>query len=99
MAGKKPKAEIITFKADDSLLKAVRSLHNRSEFIRDAILAALEGLCPVCKGRGVLTPNQQNHWKHLAVDHSVEECRKCRELRIVCSRRKPKRGTRAAKST
>ena len=34
------KREIITFKVDDALRKALQSVPNRSEFIRSAILAA-----------------------------------------------------------
>ena len=84
MAVKRRKGEIITFKADDSLLKAMRGVPNRSEFIRSAVLAALDSVCPVCRGTGVLTPNQRKHWKAFAASHSIEECDECHEVRLVC---------------
>lgn len=80
------KAEIITFKADESLLEAMRGVANRSEFIRQAILSALQSVCPLCGGSGVLTPNQRNHWEQFTKDHSMVECEDCHEVRLVCQR-------------
>ena len=91
---KKNKPEIITFKVDEALLQALRGIPNRSEFIRTAILNALDSACPLCNGTGVLTPNQRSHWGAFSADHFVEECEQCHELRLVCS----KRTRRAARS-
>jgi hypothetical protein len=84
------KTEVVSFKADATLLDAMRGVANRSEFIRTAILAALDSTCPLCSGAGTLTPNQMRHWNDLASDHSVEECGDCREVRLVCSNRAEK---------
>jgi len=84
------KTEVVSFKADATLLDAMRGVANRSEFIRTAILAALDNTCPLCSGTGTLTPNQMRHWNDLATDHSVEECEDCREVRLVCSNREEK---------
>ncbi|MFH1502792.1 MAG: CopG family transcriptional regulator [Candidatus Eisenbacteria bacterium] len=81
------KSEIITFKADESLLSALKGVENRSNFIRAAIMSALDSSCPLCGGRGVLSPNQMRHWRELDDDHSLEECEDCSEVRLVCSRR------------
>lgn len=81
------KTEVISFKADEALLKSMRGVSNRSEFIRSAILAALDSTCPLCGGTGTLSPNQMRHWNDLASDHSVEECADCQEVRLVCSNR------------
>ena len=78
------KAQIVTFKADESLLGALAGVENRSEFIRTALLAALENICPVCRGRGILTPNQKAHWQSFAIDHGLEECDDCHEFKLVC---------------
>lgn len=83
-----PKREVVSFKADAELLKALSGVSNRSEFIRTAILAALDNTCPLCSGTGALSPNQMRHWNELASDHSVEECEHCRETRLVCANRK-----------
>jgi len=76
--------EVITFKADDSLLEAMKGIQNRSEFIRSAILTALDNTCPLCKGTGILTPDQKRHWQKFANNHSVQECEECHELHLVC---------------
>ncbi len=83
----KQKTEVVSFKADETLLDAMRGIENRSEFIRTAILAALDNTCPLCRGSGTLTPNQMRHWNDLESDHSVEECADCQEVHIVCSNR------------
>ena len=41
--------EVITFKMDRSVKKAMRGIKNRSAFIRSAILAALDHVCPFCQ--------------------------------------------------
>jgi hypothetical protein len=82
------KTEIITFKADGSLVEALRSVENRSDFIRAAIMSALDNSCPLCGGRGVLTPNQMRHWRELSGDHGIEECADCNEARLVCYNRR-----------
>ncbi len=75
---------IITFKADTSLVEAMQRIPNRSEFIRAAILMALDNLCPLCAGSGVLTANQMHHWQEFTRTHSLEECSDCHEVRVVC---------------
>jgi hypothetical protein len=88
MIGHRKKQEIITFKADESLLEAMRGIPNRSEFIRTAVLAALDSVCPLCKGTGILTPDQRLHWLTFETDHSVEECGDCHEMHLVCLRKR-----------
>lgn len=78
------KYEIITFKAPASLKRAMDGIPNRSEFIRSAVLAALDGVCPLCRGTGILMPNQRQHWEHFAEKHSVEECQSCHAVHLVC---------------
>lgn len=81
------RTEVVSFKADETLLDAMKGIENRSQFIRTAILAALDSTCPLCSGTGTLTPNQMRHWDDLAADHSLERCEDCDETRIVCSNR------------
>ncbi len=75
---------VVTFKADDALLEALNGVPNRSEFIRSAIVAALDGACPLCKGTGILTPSQREHWEQFAKTHHVRECDDCHALHLVC---------------
>jgi hypothetical protein len=65
-------------------MELLHGVRNRSEFIRTAILAALDGACPLCKGTGVLTPKQREHWLDFARDHAVKECDECHELHLIC---------------
>jgi len=79
------KEAVITFKADASLIEALRNIPNRSEFIRSAILAALQNHCPLCRGTGSLTPNQKRHWEEFTHHHTLQECDECHEIRLVCT--------------
>jgi hypothetical protein len=84
---RKKKEEIITFKVDEGLAHAMDGIPNRSEFIRSAIMAALDSTCPLCRGTGIMTPDQLMHWKETAKSHAVRECAECHALTIVCSSR------------
>jgi hypothetical protein len=84
------KQEVITFKADESLAKLLRKIPNRSEFIRSALLSALEESCPLCKGLGIFTPNQKQHWLAFSRMHSLKECEDCHSLHLVCEHEKEK---------
>ncbi len=79
-----PKPQTVTFKVDATLAEAMRGMPNRSDFLRSAVLAALENTCPICKGTGLLTPRQMEHWRNFARTHSFEECEECHEYRLVC---------------
>ena len=81
------KPNLITFKVDDALADLLQGLPNRSEFIRSAILNALESACPLCKGTGILTVDQRRHWEVFAQHHAIEECDDCHAWHIVCAER------------
>ena len=78
------KEEVITFKVDESLSEAMSGIRNRSEFIRRAILSALDSTCPLCQGTGILTPSQREHWHEFSEHHHVEQCDSCHEAHLVC---------------
>ena len=78
------KEQVITLKVDHSLLEAMQGVQNRSRFIRDAILAALENVCPMCMGTGILSPKQREHWEEFAASHAVRECPDCHEMHLTC---------------
>jgi len=82
----KKKSEIVTFKADGALMESLRGLPNRSDFIRSALLAAIENTCPVCKGTGLLTPCQRDYWNRFVEHHKVEECPDCSTVHLICDR-------------
>lgn len=72
--------EVVTFKADKSLKKLLAGVSNRSEFIRNSILAALDSACPFCKGTGVLNEHRKKHWDDLVKSHDLQECNECHEV-------------------
>jgi hypothetical protein len=74
----------VTFKVDAALHDALKNIPNRSDFIRRAVVAALEVTCPLCQGTGVMTPGQKQHWDDFATDHRVTECDDCHEIRLIC---------------
>lgn len=82
MPGKR--SQIVTFKADPSIVEALSGVRNRSEFIRNALLAAMENGCPLCRGTGILTPEQRRHWEAFAVDHVVSTCKSCDAPHLTC---------------
>lgn len=81
---KKEKLDIITFKVPESLREAMKGIPNRSEFIRTAVVAALDSICPLCRGTGVIMPSQRPHWDLFAEDHCFEECETCHGVHVVC---------------
>lgn len=83
MAAKKP--SIVTFKAEPAMLDALRAVPNRSEFIRAAVLGALEHACPLCGGSGVFTPEQKRHWETFRKHHAMKECGDCHAVHLVCA--------------
>lgn len=85
MASSQRKHEVITFKADASLLEALAQLPNRSEFIRAAILTALQNVCPLCGGAGVLTPSQRKYWDDFAQTHRLVDDGDASSVHIVCT--------------
>lgn len=82
------KQTVITFKADDNILEALERIPNKSEFIRAAILAALDESCPLCGGSGVLNPHQKTHWSAFLKEHTLTHCNECNGFEINCSHTK-----------
>jgi hypothetical protein len=85
----RPRAETITFKADGELAKLLSAMPNRSEFIRGAVLNALENTCPLCLGSGIITPQQKKHWEAFLAHHHMEKCGECNAVHIVCDNAAP----------
>jgi hypothetical protein len=80
----KKKEGVITFKVNEDLLGVIKNIPNRSDFIRGAIMTALDNVCPLCNGTGLLTPKQKEHWERFAEHHAVKRCTDCDELIIEC---------------
>lgn len=83
------KSEIVSFKVETELAELIQRLPNKSEFIRQAVLNALDNSCPLCQGTGSLTPAQKKHWSEFTAHHQVEECADCHALHIHCTHEHP----------
>lgn len=81
---KKLKGETVTFKVDQPLAEALKTIPNRSEFIRSAVAAALECVCPLCQGSGTLTMDQKRHWESFARHHQLARCDECHAVHLTC---------------
>ena len=80
----KQKHEVITFKVDDTLGSVLRNIPNRSKFIRNAVLRALENVCPLCLGSGILNADQKEHWDSFIHHHTIKKCGDCESMYIQC---------------
>lgn len=76
--------ETITFKVDEAVKNAMKGIANRSDFIRSAILTALNNTCPLCHGSGILTPHQQKHWEDFTKHHPLIDCDQCKAGHFSC---------------
>ncbi|WP_052078807.1 ribbon-helix-helix domain-containing protein [Spirochaeta lutea] len=83
------KQETITFKVDSALAHIIKRLPNRSEFIRKAILNAVDNTCPLCQGSGIITPEQRPHWEAFLETHHIEQCGECSAVFIACDEDHP----------
>ncbi len=82
---KKTQERTFTFKVGEELAGQLDRIANKSEFIRKAILAALEQDCPLCHGAGLLTPEQRRHWQHFLSLHTLARCDECNAVHFVCN--------------
>jgi len=78
------KQSVITFKADEEMCSMLERIPNKSEFIRAAVLAALDESCPFCGGTGTLNPHQRKHWASFLKEHKLEHCKECNGIKILC---------------
>ncbi len=78
------KQEVVSFKVDEALMEIIKNIPNRSEFIRHAILGALDNICPLCQGTGIFSTHQKKHWETFLEHHKIERCDDCNEIVINC---------------
>ena len=68
---------VFAFRADHEMLTILGTMPNASEFIRKAILRSLEEPCPVCEGRGVVTPGFRSEMERLGGHVLLRRCDCC----------------------
>ena len=78
------KEEVISFKVDAALAEHLKLVPNRSDFIRKAILLALDHECPLCQGSGILSADGMNHWRSFSAHHHLHQCDDCHDNYLTC---------------
>jgi hypothetical protein len=84
------KERVFTFKTDEKLAELLDHMPNRSEFIRKALLTAMDRHCPLCHGSGILTQEQQNHLEQFLATHPLEKCACCNAFHFTCRQQSPR---------
>ena len=79
------KQRVITFKVDTEVEELLNKIPNKSDFIRNSILKAMNCICPLCSGTGILNAHQKEHWDSFHKKHQIIRCDKCDELYIKCN--------------
>ena len=77
-ASKTAKSEIVAFKVEEELAQFLNHLPNKSDFIRQAILAQFGMTCPLCVGSGVVARGLHDHYKPVIAAHNTRQCDKCK---------------------
>lgn len=73
------KGKLVAFKAEQDLAEFLDKLENRSEFIRQAILAQFGATCNLCDGSGVVPRGVGEHFQAVIDRHRAVTCRLCGE--------------------
>lgn len=77
-AQKIQKKQIVAFKVEDDLARFLDALPNKSEFIRRAILAQFQMICPLCAGSGVVEKGIHDHFQEVIPEQLSRPCEKCK---------------------
>lgn len=78
MAQKSQKKKIVAFKVEEELANFLGKLKNKSEFIRQAILAQFSMDCPLCSGSGVVPRGLHTHYKPIIQRENRHPCDRCK---------------------
>lgn len=74
---KSAKTAVVAFKVEEELAEMLNQLPNKSAFIRKAIVAQLDMVCPMCRGGGVLPKWLHDHYVTLLHKVSDQKCEEC----------------------
>lgn len=80
------KRQIVSIKVDAELASFLDALPNKSEFIRNAILAQCVASCPLCYGTGVVFRGIGEHFAKVLTDCRHVSCKKCSKVEKIPSR-------------
>jgi hypothetical protein len=71
------KSKVVAFKAEEELAVFLSKLKNKSEFIRQAILAQFGVTCILCEGSGIMARGVGEHFKEVIKRNQHVQCRVC----------------------
>jgi hypothetical protein len=71
------KNRTVAVKIDEDLATFLDRLPNKSEFIRQAILAQFGTTCPLCTGSGQVPSVIASHYLPVLTRHREKQCSKC----------------------
>lgn len=74
---KQGKTAVVAFKVEEELATMLNQLPNKSAFIRKAIVAQLDMVCPMCRGAGVLPKWLHDHYVTLLHKFTDQKCEEC----------------------
>jgi hypothetical protein len=77
MAAKRQRRRLVGIKVEAELADLLNQLPNKSAFIRRAILAKFDALCPLCSGTGVVSKGLYGHFAPLLAAHHCRPCDGC----------------------
>jgi hypothetical protein len=77
MTRKHGKSEVVAFKVEKELADLLNKLKNKSDFIRQAIVAQLGMACPLCKGRGIVSRGVHDYYTPLLNKMGQAHCDAC----------------------
>lgn len=69
--------KLVSFKVDAELGDVLDNVPNRSDFIRKAILAQFQMICPLCTGKGVVPSGLGEHYGSVFREHREVICKSC----------------------
>jgi hypothetical protein len=69
--------KIVSFKVEPALAEFLASLPNKSEFVRQAVLAQFGMTCPLCTGSGVVPRGIGDHFADAFRQHATRPCAGC----------------------
>jgi hypothetical protein len=71
------KSRTVAVKVEAEVADFLDRLPNKSDFIRQAILAQFRMACPLCSGSGVVPRGLGDHFAPVVRRHRVRKCEKC----------------------
>jgi len=83
MPAKPLKSRTVAVKVEAELADFLARLPNKSEFIRQAILAQFGTACPLCSGAGQLASALGSHYAPLLEKHRERACQKCHAIEPI----------------